>query len=45
MTCPPDTRVLVVADVDARRLVIHPPATLDAMVSDCYAGMFGGYAA
>jgi hypothetical protein len=39
------SRVLLVADRDTRRLVIHPPAALDAMVDACYAGIFGGDAA
>ena len=36
------SRVLLVADRDNRRLVIHPTAALDAMIADCYTGMFGG---
>jgi hypothetical protein len=39
------SRVLLVADRDTRRLVIHPPAAIDAMVADRYTGMFGGDAA
>jgi hypothetical protein len=38
-------RVLLVADPGTRRLVIDPPASLDAMVAGCYAGVFGGDAA
>jgi hypothetical protein len=39
------SRVLLVADTNARRLVIHPPASLDAMVAGCYTAVFGGDAA
>jgi hypothetical protein len=38
----PGSRVLLVADPDARRLVIHPPAALDAMLANCYTDAFGG---
>lgn len=39
------SRVLLVADRDNRRLIIHPPAALDAMVADRYTAMLGGDAA
>jgi hypothetical protein len=35
------SRVLIVADSEARRLVIHPPACVDAMIAGCYAPVFG----
>lgn len=34
-------RVLVVADPDARRLVVHPPASVDAMAAAWHAAAFG----
>ncbi|RKR86650.1 hypothetical protein BDK92_0894 [Micromonospora pisi] len=36
------SRVLLVADPDMGRLVVHPPAALDAMISRYYADVFGG---
>jgi hypothetical protein len=36
------SQVLLVADHAARRLVIHPPQSLDAMVGRCHAAVFGG---
>ena len=41
-TLDPGSRVLLVADPDRRRLVIHPPAWLDTMISREYATVFGG---
>jgi hypothetical protein len=35
------SRVLVVADSEAGRLVIHPPVSVDAMIAGCYAPVFG----
>jgi len=36
------TRLLLVADLDAARLVVHPPATLDAMITRLHHEVLGG---
>lgn len=36
------TRLLLVADLDAARLVVHPPAALDAMITRMHREVFGG---
>jgi hypothetical protein len=36
------SRVFLVADADRQRLVLHPPASLDAMISRTYVPLFGG---
>jgi hypothetical protein len=36
------SRVLLVADPPAGRLVVHPPAALDVMISQYHATVFGG---
>jgi len=41
----PGSRVLLVADADEQRLVVHPPAALDAMISDWYGTRLAGDAA
>jgi bifunctional DNA-binding transcriptional regulator/antitoxin component of YhaV-PrlF toxin-antitoxin module len=41
----PGSRVLLVADADEQRLVVHPPAALDAMISDWYDARLTGDAA
>jgi hypothetical protein len=41
----PGSRVLLVVDSDERRLVVHPPAALDAMISDWYGKRLAGDAA
>ncbi len=38
------TQLLLVADPDLRRLVVHPQASVDAMVAARYADVFGGEA-
>lgn len=38
----PGDRVLLAADPDQRLLVVHPPAALDAMVSQFHADVLGG---
>jgi hypothetical protein len=38
----PGCRVLLVADPDEGRLVVHPAAALDAMISRHHADVFGG---
>jgi hypothetical protein len=35
------SRVLVVADPETRRLIVHPPTSVDAMVAVCHAAAFG----
>ena len=41
----PGSRVLLVADPDRQRLVIHPPAWLDAVITREYVTVFGHGAA
>ena len=41
----PGARVLLVAEPDEGRLVIHPTASLDAMITRVYAEVLGGDAA
>ena len=41
----PGDRVLLVADPEQGALAVFPPAALDAMVSQCHRGLFGGDAA
>jgi hypothetical protein len=36
------SRVLLVADPAAGRLVVHPPAALDAMIGQYHAAVLGG---
>jgi hypothetical protein len=38
-------RVLLVADPELQRLVIHPPAAIDAMITQAYQGLMAGEAA
>jgi len=41
----PGSRVLLTADVDAGRLVVHPPAALHDMIAQFHATVWGGAAA
>lgn len=41
----PGSRVLLVADPAAGRLVVHPPAALHTMITEFHAGLLGGEAA
>jgi bifunctional DNA-binding transcriptional regulator/antitoxin component of YhaV-PrlF toxin-antitoxin module len=41
----PGSRVLLVAEPDESRLVIHPPTSLDEMIARHYADVLGGDAA
>jgi hypothetical protein len=38
------SRVLLVAELTAARLVVHPAASIDAMITRRYADVFGGEA-
>ncbi|SHG73255.1 AbrB/MazE/SpoVT family DNA-binding domain-containing protein [Streptoalloteichus hindustanus] len=38
----PGDRVLLVADPARGRLVVHPPSSLDALISECHTRLLGG---